>query len=418
MTNEQNVGQNINPKIWQIVFIGFIAIIFTAVWLSAYGFLNHIIWVNDFVKANKWTILVIPVVFAFLVGLCEKYLNAPNVINGGIADSMNGDESVSDYRKFPGTLLSSLFSLVSGASIGPEGPLAFLVLEISALFREKLEIGKDAALGFDVAALASAYNGIIGNPMFTAILATEFNVGKKDAMTFLSWNLLAGVIGYLFYSFLGLTSFASLLAFPPLTEVNWLYIIIAIILGILGALIVVLIGLAMKGIGTVMETIFKDRIMTRILCAGIITGAICFLIPDLLFSGESEISSIIANPAKFGIQFLLLMAVLKVLLLAISLKSGFLGGPIFPLLFTCTMAGLALSLVFPSIPVGIFVMCLEVAVVTLALGAPLTAILLIMVLGGMNQYYMGLMVLSSVVAMIMGIFLKEVQQKRNTGIPE
>ena len=72
-------------------------------------------------------------------------------------------------------------------------------MEISAWVRKKLKIINDAALGFDVAALASAYNGIIGSPVFTAVFATEFNVGKKDALTFLAWNLLAGVIGYLIF---------------------------------------------------------------------------------------------------------------------------------------------------------------------------------------------------------------------------
>ena len=406
--------QNVRPKIWQIIFIGIIAIIFTAVWLSSYELLNEVVWMNEFIKANRWTILVLPIVFAILVGLCGKYLNAPNVIKGGIADSVNGEESENDYRIFPGTLLSSFLSLLSGASIGPEGPLGFLVLEISSYFREKLKIRKEAALGFDTAALASAYNGIIGSPLFTAILATEFNIGKKDAMTFIAWNLLAGVLGYLFYSFLGLKSFASMLAFPPITEISTLYVIIAVIMGILGAFMAVFMGLLMKGVGNVMDRVFADRKMARILCAGVITAVVCYLVPDLMFSGESQLGSIIANPAEFGIILLLIMAVLKVFLLAVSLKSGFLGGPIFPILFTCTMVGLAFSLLFPGIPVGIFVMCLEVAVMTLSLGVPLTAILLVAVLGAGFEYYMGLLVLSSVVAMLIGVMLKELQEKRKT----
>ena len=112
---------------------------------------------------------------------------------------MKGEGAHSDYKTFPGTLLSSFFSLFSGASVGPEGPIAFLIMEISAWLRARLKILNEASLGFDVAALASAYNGIVGSPIFTAIFATEFNVGKKDALKFLAWNLLAGIIGYLFY---------------------------------------------------------------------------------------------------------------------------------------------------------------------------------------------------------------------------
>lgn len=74
-------------------------------------------------------------------------------------------------------------------------------------------------------------------------------MGKKDAMTFITWNLLAGVIGYLFYQLLGLNSFESLFAFPTLEEITAVYIIIAVCMGILGSFIAVLIGLTMKGIG-------------------------------------------------------------------------------------------------------------------------------------------------------------------------
>jgi H+/Cl- antiporter ClcA len=412
VTDEIPRTRNVDPKIWQIILIAVIAIAFTAIWLKTYEWLNAVIWMNEFVKANRWTIPAGVIFFSLLVGLCLKYLHAPDVIHGGFTDSMKGEGAHSDYKTFPGTLLSSFFSLFSGASVGPEGPVAFLIMEISAWTREKLKIINEASLGFDVAALASAYNGIIGSPLFTAVFATEFNVGNKDALKFLAWNLLAGVIGFLFFSLLGLRSFASLLAFPPIESITFSYVIYAVILGILGALIAVFMGLVMRGMGDAIARSFKDRIMTRILFAGVIIAIICYFIPELMFSGESSIHSIINDPAHFGIALLLIMAVLKIVLLALSFKSGYLGGPIFPTLFICTMIGLALSLMFPGIPVGIFVMCLEVAVITLALGVPLTAILLIMVISSTNQYMTSLLVISAVVALVFGIALRELKEKR------
>ncbi len=412
MTDENTANRNIHPKIWQIILIAFIAIGFTALWLETYTYLNELLWMNDFVKANRWTIPAGIIFFSLLVGLCQKYLRAPNVIHGGFTDSMKGEGTHGDYTTFPGTLLSSFFSLFSGASVGPEGPLAFLVMEISAWFREKLNILNEAALGFDVAALASAYNGIIGSPLFTAVFATEFNVGKKDGMKFLAWNLIAGVIGFMFYSLLGLPSFASFLQFPMVQEITLPYVLFAIVLGILGAFVALLMGLTMEGMGIAMEKAFGDKIITRILFAGIIIAVVCYFIPDLMFSGETEIHSIIASYAEIGIVMLLFMAVLKVVLLALSFKSGYLGGPIFPTIFTCTMIGLALSLTFPGVPVAIFVLCLMAAVITLALGVPLTAILLVIVIGTTNQEMMALIVLSSVVALIIGMTVRQTREKR------
>jgi hypothetical protein len=108
-----------HPKIWQIIFIAFIAIGFTAIWLETYTYLNEIIWMNDIVKANRWTIPAGIILFSLLIGLCQKYLRAPNVIHGGFTDSMKGEGTHGDYTTFHGTLLSSFFSLFSVASVGP-----------------------------------------------------------------------------------------------------------------------------------------------------------------------------------------------------------------------------------------------------------------------------------------------------------
>ena len=56
MTDENISNRDIHPKIRQIILIAFIAIGFTALWLSTYTYLNEILWMNDFVKANLWTI--------------------------------------------------------------------------------------------------------------------------------------------------------------------------------------------------------------------------------------------------------------------------------------------------------------------------------------------------------------------------
>ena len=132
-----------------------------------------------------------------------------------------------------------------------------------------------------------------------------------------------------------------------------------------------------------------------------------------MFSGEIQVHTLIDNSVQFGVAMLLLFAVLKILLLAVSFKGGYLGGPIFPILFSSTMIGLALSLVFPGVPVGILVLCIEVAAITLALGAPLSSILLVAVVGAADPHMLALLALSAVTAMILAQVLKREQEKRS-----
>ncbi|MCJ7445779.1 MAG: chloride channel protein [Methanotrichaceae archaeon] len=408
-------------KILHIILIAFIAIAFTALFISGYEWLNNIIWFNnDFMTTDRWMIPVGVLTFSLAVGLCQKYLHAPTVIDGGFVESIKEGGKKADYRTFPGALLSSLFSLLSGASVGPEGTIAILVGDISSFIREKFKIANesaDDAIGFDVAALASAFNGIIGSVLFTGVFATEFQVGgKKDAFRFLIWNLLAGAIGFLFYASLGLPSFAQAIPFSPITELKIAYVAYAVILGVLGAMLAFFSRLSMQKIGTIMEKRFHNRVILRTFAAGVVIAIIGYFIPDLLFSGEKQIHSIIQNPSEIGIAMLLIMAVLKILLLALSFKSGYLGGPIFPILFSSTMIALALNLAFPSVPLSIFVLCIETAAMTLALGAPLTAILLVAVTGTANPYTIALLALSAVTAMILALIFMKRKEQQSTGI--
>jgi H+/Cl- antiporter ClcA len=250
--------------------------------------------------------------------------------------------------------------------------------------------------------MASAYNGLIGSPLFTAVLATEVRIGGNDSLRYLLMNLVAGVIGFLFYALVGLTPFAQFIAFTPITSLKPEYCIYAIVLGAIGAFVAIAVGASFQFFGRVMETAFNGRILQRILAAGLVTSIVCFFYPDVMFSGEVQIHSILDNPAHYGVMTLLLYAILKILLLGLAFKSGYLGGPLFPVIFTCTMIGLALSLSFPSVPVGILVMCIEAAALALVLRAPLTAILLVVVVGTADAYVVSLLVIATVTSMIVG----------------
>src|SRR6266487_2258275 len=166
-TGSSSENQRAYPKLWIVILFAFVAIVFTALWLGAYNWLNTAIWSNSFVTSHKWTIPVGVLFFSLLVGLAVKYLRAPTEIHGGAMESMKGGgHEQTDYTNFPGALLSSFCSLLSGASVGPEGALGSLMQDITAWMGEKLKVAEESKLGLSLAALASAYNGIIGSPLF------------------------------------------------------------------------------------------------------------------------------------------------------------------------------------------------------------------------------------------------------------
>jgi H+/Cl- antiporter ClcA len=394
------------PKLWQIVAVALIAVAFTAAFIQLTTALNVGIWSNAYVSGNRWAIPALTIGLSFIVGIAQKHLGAPTVIDGGFTESLKSKGTATDYRTLPGALLSSVCSLLSGASVGPEGPVAILVSDIAAWMRQRLRISPAAALGFDVAALAAAFNGIVGNPLFTGVFATEYEVGAPSAALYLVWNLLAGVIGFAFYEALGLTAFAGAVAFTPVTHLEYSYFVWAVVLGVLGAGVALYTAASMQLFGRLIPRIFGQHVILRSLGAAAVIGVVGLMVPELMFSGESQIHAIVEDPARYGVGMLLLLTIAKPLLLGLSFKSGYLGGPIFPVMFACTMLGLVLALLFPGVPLSILVLCIEGPAVALALGAPLTAIVLVLIVGSSSPDTMALIVLSTAVGVLVGGAMK------------
>jgi len=392
-----------------VVLISLIVGIFSVVWLVTYSKLNDLIWKNNFVAANRWMIPVIVVFFSLLVGLAQKYLHAPNVIREGAPEALAAGDYYG-YRTFWGALCSSFVSLFSGASIGPEGPLGVLAIDVSEWLAIRLKLRQDDMLPAGLAGVSAAYNGIVGSPIFSAVYASEQPTGRLRKHV-LGSNLLAGAVGFLLFTLLKVPPFAGLLDLGEQDVLTLGWIAWALVLGVLGALIGAYIGVAFQVFGKLMGR-FDDRVIVRSLIAGVIIGIVGYLIPDLLFSGEGSIQRIVANPAEVGLALLLLMALLKPLLLALAFKSGYLGGPIFPSLFTAVMVGLAISLLAPQVPLSILIACLEVAVTTLLLRAPLTSILLVGLLARAGSGLLGLITVSAVTAMLLGRALQSAREQR------
>ena len=396
-------------NIGRVLFIALVVGLFTVVWLVSYTEINDLIWNNSFVSANRWTIPVGVLFFSLLVGLVGKYMHAPNVMKGNaLAPLAAGDTS--GYKSFWGALLTSFFSLFSGASVGPEGPIGFLSVYISEWLAIKLKLAKKEFLPASLAGMSSAYNGIVGNPLFATLFASEMS-GGKGGLPMVAANLAAGAVGYLLFALLNVPPFASFLYEGELAALDLSIVVWAIGLGLVGGLLAIYTGIAMNTMERIMS-VFGDRIIARTLTAGVVIGAVCFFIPNLMFSGEDSIHSIIADAAQIGVPMLFLMALLKPLLLSLSFKSGYLGGPIFPSLFAATMMALAIGLLVPQVPLAVLIACSTAGIVTLVLKAPLTSILLVTVMTGADANLMGLIVVAVVAAMILGGGFKSLQERR------
>lgn len=143
----------------------------------------------------------------------------------------------------------------------------------------------------------------------------------------------------------------------------------------------IIIGLSFNYIGHIIECICKkNKLNLNPFMAAIIGGFILAFLgayfPLTLFSGEHALREVINNVGELGIPYLLLIAFLKILATKISINFRWVGGQIFPIIFTSFCIAFALSGIL-KIDSTYLVAIIATGVITVVLRKPIIAIVLI-----------------------------------------
>jgi H+/Cl- antiporter ClcA len=106
------------------------------------------------------------------------------------------------------------------------------------------------------------------------------------------------------------------------------------------------------------------------------------IVPLTLFSGATTLPVATAQAATIGVVVLVVSAIAKIAAMTAAQAFGFIGGPIFPLVFAGGAIGAALNGVFPDVPLALAVTAGMAAVPAAVLPLPLTLGVLSIVIAG------------------------------------
>jgi H+/Cl- antiporter ClcA len=391
-------AQPVHPYV-HVVVVAVIGAVVVLAWLWVYHTLNALIWENSVVIANRWLFPVICLPLSLLVGLLVKYRHAPTNLDESMIDSLTGDVTKINWRTLPIATIAPLVSLLAGAVIGPEGGIGGIAVRLAAFYNDKvgIPVSHRAELVFSTA--ASAYNGLIANPLFTGVLGTELIRDPEERSRTLPANLIGGSIGYLIFfavGYSGLDNYFHLTETQPLTYIDVPIVIACAMLGLILALVA---GILFRASAAVFGR-FKGREVERALAAGVVFSLVGVFAPIVLFSGETQIQTVVANPAAYGPFLLVVMAFVKLALLAVAFKSGFLGGPTFPSIFASVCLALAISLLLPGIRSDVLMAGLMAGFLVVLFKAPFMVILLTVVMLQASPELTALIVLAVAAVMI------------------
>jgi len=389
-------------------------------WFVLYEWLNKLIWDNSFVSGHAWMFPVICLPFSLLVGLLVKYAKAPSNLDGSMLDSLTGDVEHLDWKSLPATVATSLASLFSGAVLGPEGAIGNISSKIAGMYCDLLRIPADRRPKLVFASVASGYNGLLENPVFAAVLGTEIAETKKKGLDTLPAALIGGGVGYAVFLLLHEAGFADFLHLPAVQSFRLVDAVLMVPLALLGLVLAVLTAVFMR-VSTAFFGRLKEHIVARALLAGVIFSIVGVFAPVVMFSGETQVQTVIKGAAGYGFALLLVMAVGKLALMSVGFKSGFLGGPTFPLVYASVCVALALNLVFTSMPIAILVAGVMSGAVYALFRTPLMVVLLTAFMLDASLDLVALIVLAVATVMIaappLQRLMAERQKKKAAGGP-
>ncbi len=398
-----SAARPVHPYV-HVVVVAVIGALAVLAWLIVFEEVNKLLWENEFVTANRWMFPVICLPFSLLVGLLVKYRHAPTNLGGSLLDSLSSESSRIDWRGLPLNVVMAWASLFSGAVLGPEGGIGGIASKIAALYGEKVGIPVEQRSRLVFSTLASAYNGLIANPLFTGVLGTELVKNPEAKSRNMPANLIGGSIGYFIFLAAGSYGLQDYLHLTSTESHEPIDIVLVILLGLLGMVLAVITGGFFRAAAAAFGR-FEGREVERALAAGVMFSVVGMVAPILLFSGETQIRTIAADPAAYGPAILVAMALVKLVLLAVAFKSGFLGGPTFPAIFASTCVALAIGLVVPGIPVDVLIGGVMAGFLMVLFKAPFMVILLTAVMLQATPETIGLIVLAVAAVMIVQPYL-------------
>jgi H+/Cl- antiporter ClcA len=115
---------------------------------------------------------------------------------------------------------------------------------------------------------------------------------------------------------------------------------------------------------------------------GLVLGLIAWQVPQTRYFGEAVVDQI--ADAHLTLHFLLLLAALKMLAVALTLASGFRGGIIIPCFLIGACLGKAMALVVPGLDPTLAMVCAMAAVNVAVMKVPLGTVLVLITMTGVN----------------------------------
>jgi H+/Cl- antiporter ClcA len=361
-------------------------------------------------------ILVVTTLGGLVVGVLTRWLGSAGEI-AAVVDNIHLRQGRLDIRQTPSMVSTSLVSIAAGGSAGPEAPLVQIIGSCASWLGDRLRFDGHVVRTFTFCGMGAALGAFFGAPLGGALFALEIPHRRGiEYYEALLPAILSSIVGFLvFHALVGYEHILFHFDEPgplELTTVLW-----GIAAGGLGAVTASAFAATFGVVGRIAKRAESAPILIAV-AGGLVLGLLAQLSPMTLFWGEFQIDRIIRSPATLlrehslegAVGLLLLLAAVKLLAISVTLRTGFRGGFIFPLMFIGAAMGTIATLLVPTAPAAAVVLGTMAATNVGITKTPISTSVILVTLSGLSL--MPVLIAASLVSLLLTSRLNLIHTQR------
>lgn len=314
------------------------------------------------------------IVLGGVLQLVHKRHHATGVSH--VLDRLHNHQARMPFGNFLTQMFGGALCLITGQSVGREGPAVHLGAGCGSLLGQWLHLPNNSLRPLAGCGVAAAIGACFNTPMAGVIFAMEVVVMEYSIAGFIP-VILAAVAGTTINQFV----FGSATVFnPPHNSMGSLLELP--FMALTGLIVAVFAALFIRLQGACCRLSLHQPILLRFSLAGLLAGCGALFAPQIMGIGYDTIDTALAG--NMGFWLLLSILAIKLLVTGVSLGVGMPGGVIAPLLFmgACIggMTGIIAHQLMPdsASAIGFYVILGMGAMMGAALNAPLAAMMAIL----------------------------------------
>lgn len=330
------------------------------------------------------SLLIVMPLSGLLIGLVIHKLGNPGEI-GLIIDNIHLNNGRLAMRENPPMILSSLISIASGGSAGPEAPMVQVTGSIGTWLADRLRYSGEALRTLSIAGMASGFTVLFGAPLGGTFFALEILHHQHVALyaEAIFPAIVASCAGYTIFVAITQLGIGPVWHFPQYSVTSLFDFSEAIVYGVVGALAGWLFIAIFRGCERFFE-LLPNPIYWKTTVAGLGLGCLAVLFPLTRFFGEHQLETVIEG--NFSISFLIILAIAKLLAISITVTGGWRGGIIIPLFFTGACLGEAISIASSGLNETLVIVCVMAGLNAAVTRTPISTTLLLAKLTGFSTF--------------------------------